>query len=79
MTDATKKVHDALLVAANKLADTMFIYGTTTVEVDDKGGIFATVEDFDGLPKRVYLFGEEATERATPNYFKRALGEAKDQ
>lgn len=78
MTDDTKKVHDALLVAANKLADTMFIYGTTTVEVGDKDGVFATVEDFDGLPKRVYLLGEEATERRTVNYFKRCGAEAKD-
>jgi len=78
MTDDTKKVMAVLEAAADKLADTMFIYGTTTVEVDDDNGIFATVENFDGTPKRVYLFGEEATERTTPNYFKRALGEAKD-
>lgn len=78
MSDDTKKVMSVLNAAANKLADTMFIYGAATVEVDDADGIFATVEDFVGVPKRVYLFGEEATERTTPNYFKRALGEAKD-
>ena len=75
----TKKFMDALAVAADKLADKMFIHGTETAALFyGSDGIFVKGEDVDGSPKSIYLFGDETTEYTVPNYFKRALGEATD-